>query len=300
MPHTVAHLYLLVFPARKVVKVGKAVDIVNRLTALKRWWGEPDFDASYYVTADVSMVFRLERALHCLLDAFDASESAGDGRTELFRLDALPVALQHLNLYIGSKEPESFQLMKGIPQPPKVLKHKPANEARAYRRFRERGDRALESLDCTLHKLRYLHRLIGFLMRWQHRIPYQWDVIEGKIIFRVQTPWRRVMDSSALRSAFSYDVAGFDGGFHGINLCTTSGSSGIVQFEINNHLLANKDRPPDLLQSLLTQALGWVDELPRRSSAAENGIPLLNISLDDFFKSSETGDHAENELARLE
>lgn len=101
------------------------------------------------------MVFRLERALHYLLDEFDASESAGDGRTELFQLDALPVALQHLNLYIGSKEPGSFQLMKGIPQPT-VVKHKPTNVARAYRRFRERGHRALDSLDSTLHKLRYL------------------------------------------------------------------------------------------------------------------------------------------------
>jgi hypothetical protein len=290
LPSQVAYLYLLVFPAKNVVKVGKAIDILNRLATLKRWWGEPDYDASYCVKAEESLVFRLERALHCFLDEFDAAENSGDGRTELFRVEALPIALRHLELYISSKKPGSYELTKGIPRVVAMPKQNMTRDLRNYKRFSKHGRLALSSLDSTLRKLRYLHRLVALLIRWQHKIQYQWDVIDGKIIFRVRGKWRQAMDSQALWSAFSYHNSGFRGEYHAINLCEGSGSGEVIQFEINSQLLADEERRPDVLQSLLKQAVRWVEELPRRSVATVDEIPLLNISLRDFFEQPDARD----------
>jgi hypothetical protein len=290
LPSRVAYLYLLVFPAKKVVKVGKAVDILNRLATLKRWWGEPDYDASYSVKAEESLVFRLERALHCFLDEFDAAENSGDGRTELFRVEALPIALRHLELYISSKQPGNYQLTKGIPRAVAMPVQNSARDTRTYKRYTKQGRLALDSLDRTLRKLRYLHRLVGLLIRWQHKIQYQWDPIDDQIIFRARGRWCRAMDSPALWSAFSYQVSGFRGGYHAINLCEACGSDDVIQFKINTQLLADGERRPDVLQSLLTQAAQWVEELPRRSVAAVNEIPLLTISLRDFFEQLDAGE----------
>jgi len=296
LPSKVAYLYLLIFPTKKVVKVGKAVDIHNRLAALKRSWGEPDYDGSYCVQAEESLVFRLERALHCFLDEFDAAEDCGDGHTELFRMEALPIALQHLELYIGSKKPGSYQLTKGIPRAVDIPAHTPTRSTRAYQRFATQGRLALGSLDATMRKLRYLHRLVALLIRWQHKIPYQWEVVEGKIIFRARGRCCRVIDSPALWSAFSYHMAGFRGGYYAINLCEGSGSGDVIQLEIKAQMLADAERRPPVLQELLLQAVQWFQELPRRSAATVEDIPILNFSLRDVLEQTDNPVTAVNQV----
>ncbi|MCB5362382.1 GIY-YIG nuclease family protein [Pusillimonas sp. CC-YST705] len=284
VPSQAAYLYLLVFPEKKVVKVGKANDILNRLATLKRWWGEPDYDASYCVKAEESLVFRLERALHCFLDEFDSPEDSGDGHTELFRMEALPIALRHLELYISNKKPGSYELTKGIPRALAMPKQNSKYDLRAYERFSKRGRLALDSLDDTLRQLRYLHRWVALLLRWQHKIQYQWDVTDDIIFFRARSKQLHLMYSKVLWPALSYHVSGFQGGFHGVNLCSFCSSGDVNQFEISTKLLPDGERRPDVLELLLAQAVQWINVLPRRSAAAFEEIPRLNISLHDFFE----------------
>ncbi len=281
-PKQLAHLYLLVFPLKNVVKVGKANDIQSRLSALKRWWGEPDFDASYYMAAEESKVRRIEKALHCFLDKYEAAEEVGDGRTELFQLDALPIALQHLEMYNAGRPEGSYQVVKGIPtvlSGPK-LKHSKADIA--YQRFRKKGGRMLASLEGCIENLKYLERIVALLLKWQHRIPYQWERIDDQVFFRMCGQPRKVANSIRLWQSFSYRFEDFGRGFHGINLCSTTGEDDVIQFEINLGLLLKRDQHPDLLEQLLLQASTWIDELPQRSAAVVEDIPILKVSFSDF------------------
>ena len=43
---TPSHLYLLIFPSNKMIKVGKANNIYNRIQSLSRYWGEVDYEHS--------------------------------------------------------------------------------------------------------------------------------------------------------------------------------------------------------------------------------------------------------------
>ncbi len=56
---TPSFLYLLLFPAKKMMKVGKANNIYNRIQSLKRVWGDVDYAHSYRIALPQSEVFKL-------------------------------------------------------------------------------------------------------------------------------------------------------------------------------------------------------------------------------------------------
>jgi len=60
-------LYILLFPAKKKIKVGKANNIYNRILSLRRVWGEVDYAHSYRIALPQSEVFKPEKMLHFLL-----------------------------------------------------------------------------------------------------------------------------------------------------------------------------------------------------------------------------------------
>lgn len=79
---TPSFLYLLLFPAKKMMKVGKANNIYNRIQSLKRVWGDVDYAHSYRIALPQSEVFKLEKMLHFLLAKYQTGIDAGDGYTE--------------------------------------------------------------------------------------------------------------------------------------------------------------------------------------------------------------------------
>lgn len=113
------HLYILVFPMRGIIKIGKADRVHERIQTLKRWWGEPDYESSYHLSAPADVIFRLEKSLHFLLFQYSVNFEEGDGRTELFSRDALDTALKHIDLFCSSGA-VTESLVKGIllPVPP--------------------------------------------------------------------------------------------------------------------------------------------------------------------------------------
>lgn len=93
-------LYILLFPENRAIKIGKANDIYKRSLTLKKYWGVPDYENSYELVAPQSSVFRMEKSLHFLLANSRLAFESGDGKTEMFSLDALETALKCVEMFV--------------------------------------------------------------------------------------------------------------------------------------------------------------------------------------------------------
>lgn len=159
------HLYILVFPERGIIKIGKADGVHERIQSLKRWWGEADYEASYHLSAPTDLIFRLEKSLHFLLSKYSVSYAEGDGRTELFSNDALSTALKHIDLFCSSgaiNEP----LKKGvILPPPPVNTSKPRQGSHV--KYQKKNSCLLASVARIAEKFGRVNRLLIILLRKQ-------------------------------------------------------------------------------------------------------------------------------------
>lgn len=106
-------LYILIFPENRVLKIGKANNVYSRSRTLKRHWGQPNYEDSFELTAPQDTVFRLEKSLHFLLTGHQVPFDKGDGRTELFTLDALDLTLKHVELFLAAGAVQAT-LRKGV------------------------------------------------------------------------------------------------------------------------------------------------------------------------------------------
>lgn len=107
-----SYLYVIVFPEKGIFKIGKADDVRKRLTQLIPFWGQPDYNISYHLKIDKSKVFHLEKSLHHIMSEYSVQFDVGDGKTELFMLDALDVLLKYIDVYLINK-PDS-KLIQGV------------------------------------------------------------------------------------------------------------------------------------------------------------------------------------------
>ncbi len=119
----IASLYVLVFPERGFIKIGKANNVHERGRFLKTSWGAIDYPMSYELKAPTSMVLKLEKSLHFLLSNYRADVNDGDGYTELFNSECLDVAVMHLDLFASSGVSHST-LKKGIDVPESLQQQK--------------------------------------------------------------------------------------------------------------------------------------------------------------------------------
>lgn len=128
IPASTASLYVLVFPALNLIKIGKANNIHVRSKKLRQSWGSPDYEASYELTAPQSTIVRLEKSLHFMLSAHrPISVTTGDGHTEMFSMEALEAAILHIELFAASSL-TPMALKKGIPVPSHVRQEQPAGQ----------------------------------------------------------------------------------------------------------------------------------------------------------------------------
>lgn len=109
-------LYVLVFPSKRLLKIGKANNVHIRCEKLRQTWGAADYAQSFELVAPQSTVFKLEKSLHFMLSAHSANESNGDGYTEMFSLDAMDIAMMHIELFVASSSIPMI-LKKGIDAP---------------------------------------------------------------------------------------------------------------------------------------------------------------------------------------
>lgn len=275
-----SNLYLVVFPEKRVVKIGKANDVLKRLECLRRWWGEPDHAASYRMEADEAAVFRIEKALHCLLDAHAVPFDDGDGRTELFAEEALGHALTHIETFLTLNPSAGLVLEKGIPVPvslpPQAIRSKPQRE---HKRFVSSGTKMFDSIGDCLARLRDAHRLAAVLIRRQERMAFQWDEVDGRILLRVRNHvLARRDNASRILDRLHFHIEDLDG-YRSISLCSLAGSGDLIQFSFGSELASAGADEPGFLGHMLRHARHWFEKIPRRSPAVAEDLPILDFRL---------------------
>lgn len=120
-----ASLYVLVYPSQGLMKIGKANNVHVRCKVLKATWGAADYANSYELVTTQEIAFKLETSLHFMLTAHKAEVDEADGHTEMFSLEALDIAVMHIDLFVASSR-VPMQLKKGILPPHVALKERKA------------------------------------------------------------------------------------------------------------------------------------------------------------------------------
>jgi hypothetical protein len=268
-------LYLLIFPEHGIVKVGKADDINNRVQSLRRWWGDVDYESSYYLTAPEKVVFKLEKSLHFLLSSFSVSFEEGDGRTELFSEDALDVAIKHIDLYCSASS-DLKGLKKGIPRPvlPAASKRRRRNK---YTKYSQMSKTLARGVSRIAAKFDYINRLLVILLKRQSRIPYQYDIVDQHVVFRIRLPIShdRLSVYDNLVQQFSFDIKDFNG-WLGVHCCEITAENDVIQFNIRLKILED-DRSLCALFSYFTEQSEFLlNKLPKCSPATIQPIPILD------------------------
>jgi hypothetical protein len=97
LPHS--YLYLLAFPERGLLKIGKADNVHSRIQQLRQDWGAVDYGRSHQLHEPTHRVFALEKALLSFLSEYRTPQKfPGVGATEVVSIAALQPALRHLQI----------------------------------------------------------------------------------------------------------------------------------------------------------------------------------------------------------
>ncbi|MGR5451360.1 GIY-YIG nuclease family protein [Vibrio sp. PNB22_3_1] len=203
-----AFLYLLVYPDLNAFKIGKANDVVRRAEMIQRWWGMPDYGFSYYAEVPRSIVFEVEKALHCMLGSYSLSFSEGDGKTEFFRLDSLGHALNLLEYY-QTVNGCNFNVMQGVSE--RVhCRPKRQQVSMAYKRHNAGCRRFEVGMTENAGRLKRILRINNLLLRYPHRFDFSIDRIDDnnyKLTFCSHLSLARIVSENLCVKGGSLSVA---------------------------------------------------------------------------------------------
>jgi len=236
------HLYILVYPEKSAIKIGKADDVGNRIATLRSYWGEIDYAASYLLEIDVDTVFKLEKALHCFLQSSTMNYQTGDGKTEFFSIDTLEQAVELTTRYL-ELNPGTTKLKKGIQKELREPRQKtaplPKGERARIKAKRKKHDRD-ECRTYTARNCRRMYRIISWLSRHQSHIQFQCDVQEGGYL-EIRTHGLPRLDFKEGKCPFSMRAqeAGISLGINVLGCTSWSGDT--VQYSFRTELGYNDD-----------------------------------------------------------
>lgn len=265
-------LYLLLFPAKKMMKVGKANNIYNRIQSLRRSWGEVDYEHSYRIALPQSEVFKLEKMLHFLLAKYQTGIDAGDGYTELFSIEALEPAIKHIH-YVIEHGVINAQLQQGIEKP----QLRPGKStAHRHRKMKKQSDAMISSLVRVTEQFSRINRLLLILLFKQHRLSYQYDIEDNTVLFRIADNRTDQRDTLKIMRMFSFSIEDFwcTGG---TNYCSGAcRKDTITQYSVQ--LISGDHNAHPLVAYLASQTEHLFNKLPSRSSLLTEDLPVLESS----------------------
>ncbi|MCU6667803.1 GIY-YIG nuclease family protein [Enterobacteriaceae bacterium H4N4] len=262
-------LYLLLFPAKKMMKVGKANNIYNRVQSLRRFWGEVDYEHSYRIALPQSEVFKLEKMLHFLLAKYQTGIDAGDGYTELFYIEALEPAIKHIH-YVIEHDVINAQLQQGI-EKPQISAGKSA--AHRHRKMKKQSDAMISNLIRVTEQFSRINRLLLILLFKQHRLRYQYDIEENTVLFRIADNRTDQGETLKIMRMFSFFIEDFRY-TGGTNYCSGACNKGtITQYTVQ--LISTDHDAHPLVAYLASQSERLFNKLPSRSSLLTEDLPIL-------------------------
>lgn len=264
-----SNIYILVF-LKGFVKVGKADDILKRLENLERVWGDVDLVNSYYLSVKKGDVFKVESMLHHLVAAHSADVGSGDGHTEMFHKDSLPLVMQYLDIYISNSS-EELKLVKGIKKLKPIKSSKEKRYKTKYEKHLEGSNRVLEVLDFNRNVLEYLSRIVGILHKNNDKIEYRIVEYEYGYVFIVKDEKLCKTfnnDVGIVRAVFDIGTIKFDtykGGFNRSRIISGMSCNGEdVAFRVHTNICGD-----DGLENYIRTTIeGMVKSLPVKSELA--------------------------------
>lgn len=273
-----SNIYILVF-LKGFVKVGKADDILKRLENLERVWGDVDLVNSYYLSVKKESVFKVESMLHHLVAAHSADVGSGDGHTEMFHKDSLPLVMQYLDIYISNSS-EELKLVKGIKKLQPIKSSKEKRYKTKYEKHLEGSNTVLEVLDFNRNVLRYLSRVVGVLHKNNDKIEYR--IVEDKYGYVFIIKDKKLCkvfnsDTGIVRDIFDTGTIKSDtykGGFSRSRIISGMSCNGEdVAFRVQTNCYGSDDGIENYIKTTIE---GMVKSLPLKSELA-----IINDN-DDF------------------
>lgn len=231
------YLYIIVFREKSAIKIGKADNVICRSKSLQKWWGKPDYDESYYLKISSKNVFTLERSLHLSFSNYALDFDDGDGKTEIFSLDALKYVIEHIKLYISHTH-HTGVLVKGIDDF-NINKYSNIKKRKDYvvSSYQKKEKGLCNSMNDATKKLIKISKVIYILLRYKNKLTYRYYLNDGLISFEIDyKSARKPLNRGEIFKMFSLTVSDFDDkhSFIGVNflssiLTTDTG----LKFEIN-------------------------------------------------------------------
>lgn len=272
------HLYLLVFPKDKVVKIGHSADVKKRISELKKNLGDPDRDASYIFSIAKDDVRYLERSIHSLLGKLHVPCEFPGGITEVFSEGAVDIALQQINLFCESR---------GILQGPRkglsesFLKSIGNRGIKEHNKLRNDVLKFHQNIEDICKDFMRINNLLIHLHSVQNMVEYQYDICNGVIVFRIRIQ-RRNDKLHYFKSAY---MAGFK--FSGIiaiycrdpynirPILKMERKGNLIQYRIGRFSSESNISGNPFIDYLALQSQKLLFKLPKRSSAATGDLPML-------------------------
>jgi len=215
-----SHLYILVYTHKEVLKIGKANNVFERSTVLKKHWGEPDYDNSYSLEIDENQVFNIEKALHLLLFEHAAGLSEGDGKTEFFAIECLDQVLEYLEVFI--KRSERHILKKGIKVTEIAASKKLVD--RQLKEYTIKQKRLSTLMNDATKKLDFLMRIVGILQKYREQIKYHYKIDSDYVTFTLEDKRLLAIDNTkSIFALFSIDGGDFHKNGNARNTLDSSG-----------------------------------------------------------------------------
>lgn len=266
-----SYFYILILQSENAIKVGKSNNLHRRIGELSADWGEVDYSASYTLFAATDIVFKIEKNVKNFISSFQTKvEEDKIGKTEVFSSGALEPALECLKLYL-SLHPEfgSLTLKKSIMKPRRNIKV--VTTSPLYEKVEKESKKYFEQIDDCIVKFKRIHHLIAFLIRYQSRIPFQYDIGEDRLFFRVWNTKSKkskiLCKTKSLRSMFDFNIEGFccDGKYwqQSVGCFRHIRTDDFIEYEIQ--LLPVEENP--ILYNMGMQALKALQKLPTKSEA---------------------------------
>lgn len=168
-------VYLLIYPGKNLLKIGKADDVVARYQILKKSWGEADLKNSYCIKVNRQDVLKLEKTLHYRFSEFCIDQQQGDGKREFFNLDILDDVLEFINTWgiFEIQKDLSFEEFK------QNKMNKPYKNIAKVDKLIKQRQKLIKNINADLQifqdKIVYLNRCISILLKYQGKIAYAWE-----------------------------------------------------------------------------------------------------------------------------
>lgn len=177
-----SNLYIAIYPNKNIIKIGRSNNLQKKLDYYAHFWGTPDYCESYYINTYESEVLKLDKALNTFLSHYKIDCMIEDGSVEVFKREALDLAIKHIEMYLQSHPENQVVLKKGI-EVKNVFCHFDKNHLTESKQVKT----LLNNIKSNSNKIEQLNNLVFIFMKRSKTFIYQYDLERDEFVIRFQS-----------------------------------------------------------------------------------------------------------------